>query len=157
MSVNFVADVQVVVARFGSYATRQSVVWPARPDAAGTRWPPSGFLGELEATEEADQRGRRRSSLRVEDLVEVRYQYVSAGRTSIAPPYLTAGVPAASSSTASRSSASTTKYAPIASLIPMYGPSVMSVLPSSARTVVALSGSPTGVPAVTPSVLPSAW
>src|SRR5262245_1241935 len=65
--------------------------------AAGARWPPSGSLGELEATEEADQTGGDAGRAR-RRVTRGHSQYASAGRTSTAPPYLKAGVCAASSS-----------------------------------------------------------
>src|SRR6266536_460189 len=111
-----------------------------------------GFLGEVEVAEEADQAGEDATPLVAEDLFERPYQYVSTGRTSIAPPSRAAGIRDASSIAASRLSASRTKKPPIASLIPMKGPSVTRVLPSSTRTVVAFSGSPSGRPGVSPSV-----
>ena len=64
-----------------------------------------GFLGEVEVAEEADQGSEDAAPLLAEDLLEDRYHSTS-GRTSIAPPMLAAGIRAASSIAASRSSAS---------------------------------------------------
>ena len=64
-----------------------------------------GFLGEVEVAEEADERGKDASALLAEGLLEDRY-HCPSGRTSIAPPMLAAGIRAASSIAASRSSAS---------------------------------------------------
>ena len=64
-----------------------------------------GFLGEVEVAEEADQGGEDASPLVAEDLLEDRY-HSTTGRTSIAPPMRAAGIRAASSIAASRSSAS---------------------------------------------------
>ena len=64
-----------------------------------------GFLGEIEVAEEADECGEDVSPLRAEDLVEVGY-HSTTGRTSMAPPSRAAGIRAASSIAASRSSAS---------------------------------------------------
>ena len=65
-----------------------------------------GFLGEVEVAEEADQGGEDAAPLVAEDLLEgVRY-HSTIGRTSIAPPRRAAGIRAASSIAASRSSAS---------------------------------------------------
>ena len=68
----------------------------------------SGFLGELEVAEEADQRSEDLAPLLLEDPVEDRY-HSWIGRTSIAPPMLAAGTLAATSIAASRSSASKMK------------------------------------------------
>ena len=65
-----------------------------------------GFLGEVEVAEEADQRGEDAAPLVAEDLLEQRYLSTN-GRTSTAPPIRAAGIRAAISSAASRSSAST--------------------------------------------------
>ena len=65
-----------------------------------------GFLGEIEVAEEADQAGDDTAPLVPEDLLEQRYLSTS-GRTSIAPPIRAAGIRAAISSAASRSSPST--------------------------------------------------
>jgi hypothetical protein len=67
-----------------------------------------GFLGEIEVTEEADEVGEDAAPLVPKDLLEQRYLSTS-GRTSIAPPIRAAGIRAAISSAASRSSASTRK------------------------------------------------
>ena len=64
-----------------------------------------GFLGELEVAEEADQRSEDAAPVVAERLLEDRYRPTS-GRTSIAPPKRAAGIRAASSIAASRSSAS---------------------------------------------------
>ena len=64
---------------------------------------------------------------------------------------------AARSMAASRSSASKMSQPPNASLTATNGPSVVSVLPSSTRTVVAASGGASSVPGVTPGVWLSAW
>ena len=64
-----------------------------------------GFLGEVEVAEEADQGGEDASPLVAEDLLEDRY-HSTIGRTSTAPPRRAAGIRAASSIAASRSSAS---------------------------------------------------
>ncbi len=64
-----------------------------------------GLLGEVEVAEEADQGSEDASPLVAEDLVEDRY-HSTIGRTSIAPPRRAAGMRAASSIAASRSSAS---------------------------------------------------
>ena len=64
-----------------------------------------GLLGEVEVAEKADQRGEHTSPLVAEGLVEGRYHSM-IGRTSIAPPRRAAGIRAASSIAASRSSAS---------------------------------------------------
>ena len=64
-----------------------------------------GILGELEVAEEADQRGEDAAPLVAEGLLEDRY-HSAIGRTSIAPPMRAAGIRAASSIAASRSSAS---------------------------------------------------
>ena len=58
----------------------------------------------------------------------------------------------ASSIAASRSSASNTSQPPSASLTATNGPSVVSVRPSSTRTVVAASGGCSPSPGVTPGV-----
>ena len=64
---------------------------------------------------------------------------------------------AASSMAASRSSASYTSQPASASLTVTNGPSVVSVWPSSTRTVVAASGPCIWSPGVTPGVWLSAW
>jgi hypothetical protein len=78
-------------------------------------WPPAGsdgerllrgLLGEIEVAEEADQVGEDAAPLLSKDLLEQRYLSTS-GRTSIAPPIRAAGIRAAISSAASRSSPST--------------------------------------------------
>ena len=64
-----------------------------------------GFLGEVEVAEEADRRSEDASPLVAEDLLEDRYRSTT-GRTSTAPPKRAAGIRAAISIAASRSSAS---------------------------------------------------
>src|SRR5262249_2841378 len=96
----------------------------------------SGLLGEVEAAEEADQVGEDASPLFAEDLVEDRYPSAT-GRISIAPPIRAAGILEASSIAASRSSASKVSQPARASFTETKGPSVVSVLSSSTRTVVA--------------------
>ena len=64
-----------------------------------------GFLGEVEVAEEADQGGEHAAPFVAEGLVEDRHHSM-IGRTSIAPPRRAAGICAASSIAASRSSAS---------------------------------------------------
>ena len=66
----------------------------------------SGFLGEVEIAEEADQVGEDAAPLVAKDLLEQRYLSTS-GRTSIAPPIRAEGMRAAISSASSSSSAST--------------------------------------------------
>src|SRR5207253_8625843 len=116
----------------------------------------SGFLGEVEVAEEADQARENAAPLIAEDLLEDA-QYSTIGRTSTAPPRRAAGIRAASSIAASRSSASNSKYPPTASLISTNGQSVVSVLPSCTRTVVAVSGAPSPRPGVPPGVWCRAW
>jgi hypothetical protein len=84
---------------------------------AGIRWTPfarpalggdrerllGGLLGEVDVAEEADQGGEDPSPLVLEDALD---QRSTTGRTSMAPPILAAGIRAATSSAASRSSAS---------------------------------------------------
>ena len=78
----------------------------ARPALGGDRERLlGGLLGEVEVAEEADQRGEDPAPLLAEGLLEDRYRSTS-GRTSIAPPMRAAGIRAASSIAASRSSAS---------------------------------------------------
>ena len=67
-----------------------------------------GFLGEVEITEEADHRRDDGAPVVSKRLVENRYHSM-IGRTSIAPPRRAAGICAASSMAASRSSASKIK------------------------------------------------
>ena len=67
-----------------------------------------GFLGEVEVAEEADQRSENAPPLVAEHLFEDRY-HSTIGRTSIAPPRRAAGIRAASSIAASRSSASNSR------------------------------------------------
>ena len=81
----------------------------------------------------------------------------TTGRTSTAPPMRAAGIRAASSIAASRSSVSKKRYPPSASLTATNGPSVGSVLPSSTRTVVAISGACIWTPGLTPGVWLIAW
>ena|SRR5215211_5545250 len=64
-----------------------------------------GFLGEVEVAEEADHRSENASPLIAEGLLENLYRS-TIGRTSMAPPMRAAGIRAASSIAASRSSAS---------------------------------------------------
>ena len=67
-----------------------------------------GLLGELEVAEEADQVGEDAPPLVAEDVLERSY-HSTIGRTSTAPPRRAAGMRAASSIAASRSSASNTR------------------------------------------------
>src|SRR5205823_12210951 len=113
------------------------------------------FLGEVEVAEEADERSEDTAPLLAEGLLDRRY-HATVGRTSIAPPMRAAGTREATSIAASKSSASKKKYPPIASLISTNGPSVVSVLPSCTRTVVAVSAGCIWRPAVTPGVSLSA-
>lgn len=46
----------------------------------------SGFLGEVEIAEDADQGGQDAAPFLPEDAIERRYQYTSEGRISTAPP-----------------------------------------------------------------------
>ena len=62
-----------------------------------------GLLGEVEVAEEADQGGEHAPPLLAEDLLD---QRATSGRTSTAPPSRAAGIRAANSIAASRSSAS---------------------------------------------------
>ena len=64
-----------------------------------------GLLGEVEVAEEPDQDGQDTAPLFAEDLLENRYRS-TIGRISTAPPMLAAGMRAAISIAASRSSAS---------------------------------------------------
>src|SRR5581483_1856368 len=64
-----------------------------------------GFLGEIEVAEEADQGSEDVAPMLAERVLEVAY-HSTIGRTSIAPPIRAAGMRAASSIAASRSSAS---------------------------------------------------
>ena len=64
-----------------------------------------GLLGEVEVAEEADQGGEDAAPLVAEGPLERRH-HSTIGRTSIAPPRRAAGIRAASSIAASRSSAS---------------------------------------------------
>jgi hypothetical protein len=75
---------------------------PLRRDREGLL---RGLLGEVEVAEEADQRSEDATPLLAEGLVQDRYRS-TIGRISIAPPMLAAGIRAASSIAASRSSAS---------------------------------------------------
>ena len=87
----------------GARVGRDAVARPAlRGDREGLL---RGFLGEVEVAEEADQRGEDAAPLVAEGLLEDRY-HSTIGRTSIAPPMPAAGIRAASSIAASRSSAS---------------------------------------------------
>ena len=63
-----------------------------------------GFLGEIEVAEEADQRGENAAPLLAEDLLDQRSTTTGAPRPR--RPYRAAGIRAASSIAASRSSAS---------------------------------------------------
>src|SRR5947207_2034900 len=67
-----------------------------------------GFLGEVEVAEEADQCSEDAPPLFAEGLLDDRY-HSTTGRTSTAPPRRAAGIRAASSIAASRSSASNTR------------------------------------------------
>ena len=88
----------------GARVGRRAVARPAlRGDREGLL---RGFLGEVEIAEEADQAREDAAPLVAEDLLEQRYRSTT-GRTSIAPPIRAAGIRAAISSAASRSSAST--------------------------------------------------
>ena len=64
-----------------------------------------GLLGEVEVAEEADEGGEDAPPLVAEGLFEAR-RHPAIGRTSTAPPMPAAGIFAASSMAASRSSAS---------------------------------------------------
>ncbi len=87
----------------GAWVGRRAVAGPAlRGDRERLL---RGFLGELEVAEEADERSEDTAPLVAEDLVEARYHSM-IGRTSMAPPRRAAGMRAASSIAASRSSAS---------------------------------------------------
>ena len=86
-------------ARVGGHAVARPALGGDRERLLG------GLLGELEVAEEADQVGEDASPLVAEDLLEVR-QHSTIGRTSTAPPIRAAGIRAASSIAASRSSAS---------------------------------------------------
>src|SRR4029453_7103037 len=97
-----------------------------------------GFLGEIEVAKEADQVGGDAAPLVQKDLLEQRYLSTS-GRTSIAPPIRAAGIRAAISSAASRSSASTRQKPPRCSFASTNGPSGSSVSPAWTRSVVAVS------------------
>ena len=78
----------------------------ARPALGGDRERLlGGLLGEVEVAEEADQGREDAPPLVAEDLARVA-QRSTTGRTSIAPPMRAAGIRAASSIAASRSSAS---------------------------------------------------
>ena len=68
-----------------------------------------GLLGEVEIAEEADQCGDDAPPLVAEGPLEGRLYHSTIGRTSIAPPWEAAGIREASSSAASRSSASNTR------------------------------------------------
>src|SRR5262249_9530317 len=115
-----------------------------------------GFLGEVEIAEEADQRREDPPPLVPKRPFEDRYQSL-VGRISIAPPIRAAGIRAASSIAASRSSASNVPNPSSASLVSTNGPSVVSVFPSCPRTVVAVSGGARPMPGVTPGVSLSCW
>jgi len=100
------ADLARIVDRSGAWVGGSPVPRPAlNGDREGLL---CGFLREVEVAEEADQRSEHPAPLLAEDLLEGRYQYRSAGRTSIAPPRRAAGIREASSIAASRSSASKT-------------------------------------------------
>ena len=66
------------------------------------------FLGEIDVAEKADQAGEDAAPLVPKDLLEQRYLSTN-GRTSMAPPIRAAGMRAATSSAASRLSASSRK------------------------------------------------
>jgi hypothetical protein len=100
------ADLVRTVDRSGAWVGGSPVPRPAlNGDREGLL---CGFLREVEVAEEADQRSEHPAPLLTEGLLEGRYQYRSAGRTSIAPPTRAAGIREASSIAASRSSASKT-------------------------------------------------
>ena len=124
-------------------ARRRSRTPPARPPrrARSRRGSRSGWRG--------------RDPLLPEGLLEQIYHSV-IGRTSTAPPMRAAGTRAASAIAASRSSASNSRY-PSDSFTATNGPSVVSVLPSSTRTVVAVSGGSSCRPGLTPGVSLMAW
>src|SRR4029450_58303 len=134
--------VDCAVARGGGQPGARVVGRPlARPALGGDRESLlSGLLGEVGVAEETEQVGEDAAPLVAEDLVEDRY-HSAIGRTSTAPPRRAAGMRAASSIAASRSSASKTRSPPRASLVATKGPSVVSVSPFSTRTVVAVPGS----------------
>ncbi len=102
--------------RMRSIARRRAVVMSHAAGLVGvpSTWPAlcrshegllRGFLGELEVAEEADQRSENATPLVAEDPLE-NGQYSTIGRISIAPPRRAGGSFAASSTAASRSSAS---------------------------------------------------
>src|SRR5262245_7265533 len=88
----------------------------------------NGFLGHIEVAEEADEAGEDAAPLVAEGLIEQCYLSTS-GLTSIAPPIRAAGIRAAISSAASRSSPSTRMKPPRCSLASTNGPSVRRVCP----------------------------
>jgi hypothetical protein len=99
------ADLARIVDRSGAWAGGSPVPRPALGgDREGLL---CGFLGGVEVAEEADQRSENTATTRG-GAARGRYQYRSAGRTSIAPPRRAAGIREASSIAASRSSASKT-------------------------------------------------
>ena len=67
-----------------------------------------GYLGDFDLAEEADQGSEDTAPLVAEGLLQDRYRSTT-GRTSMAPPRRAAGIRAASSIAASRSSASYTR------------------------------------------------
>src|SRR5947209_9267735 len=93
-----------------------------------------GLLGEVEIAEEAAQGSEDITPLVAEDPLESPVTqdccHSWVGRISIAPPIRVAGIRAATSIAASRSSASNVKKPSSASLVSTNGPSVVSVLPS---------------------------
>ncbi len=98
-----IARLRAVVTSQAPGLAGSSVARPAlRGDREGLL---RGFLGEVEVAEEADQGSEDTAPLVAEGLLEDRY-HSTIGRTSIAPPMRAAGIRAASSIAASRSSAS---------------------------------------------------
>ena len=85
----------------GARVRRRAVAGPAL--GGGRERLLGGLLGEVEVAEEADQGGQDAAPLLAEDPLD---QRSTTGRTSTAPPMRAAGIRAASSIAASRSSAS---------------------------------------------------
>ena len=101
--IRLMARLRAVVTSHAPGLVGHPVPWPAlRGDRERLL---RGFLGEVEVAEEADQGSEDASPLIAEDLFEDRY-HSTIGRTSTAPPRRAAGICAASSIAASRSSAS---------------------------------------------------